>query len=172
MGWRGYQRNRGVIMIGKSMQDALNQQINEELYSEYIYLSMGTYFHAKGLDGMAQWIKAQAAEERSHAMKMFDHIVKRGGRVELMEIKEPPRNWDSPLDVWKAAYNHEVYITGKIKELVKVAEEEKDDEALGLLQYFVDEQVEEEENASKNVKMAEEAGNDLAALDEEMGKRE
>ena len=154
------------------MQDALNGQINEELYSEYIYLSMGTYFHAEGLDGMAQWIKAQAGEERTHAMKIFDHIVERGGRVELSAIKEPPRNWDAPIDAWKAAYGHEVYITGKIKDLVKVASEEEDEAAGALLQWFVDEQVEEEENASKNVQMAERAGDDLAALDEEMGKRE
>ena len=159
-------------MIGKKMQDALNGQINEELYSEYIYLSMGTYFHAEGLHGMAQWIKTQAGEERSHAMKLFDHIVERGGRVELGAIKEPPREWDAPVDAWKAAYNHELYITGKIKELVKIASEEGDEAALELLQWFVDEQVEEEENASKNVQMAESAGDDLAALDEEMGKRE
>jgi ferritin len=159
-------------MIGKKMQEALNQQINEELYSEYIYLSMGTYYHAKGLDGMAQWIKAQAAEERSHAMKIFDHIVERGGRVELKAIGEPPREWDTPLDAWKAAYNHEKYITGKINALTKIASEENDEEAGVLLQWFVKEQVEEEENASENVEMAEAAGSDLAALDKEMSKRE
>jgi len=158
-------------MIGKRMQDALNGQINEELYSEYIYLSMGTYYHAQGLDGMAQWIRAQAAEERSHAMKIFDHIVERGGRVELKAIAEPPRDWDTPLDAWKAAYDHEKYITGKINALVKIAGEEKDESALALLQWFVKEQVEEEENASKNVENAEKAGSDLTALDEEMRTR-
>jgi ferritin len=159
-------------MIGKRMQDALNGQINEELYSEYIYLSMGTYYHAQGLDGMAQWIRAQAAEERSHAMKIFDHIVERGGRVELKAIGEPPREWDTPLAAWKAAYDHEKYITGKINALVKIASEEKDDEAGALLQWFVKEQVEEEENASENVENAENAGSDLAAFDEQMGTRE
>jgi ferritin len=154
------------------MQDALNGQINEELYSEYIYLSMGTYYHAQGLDGMAKWIRAQAAEERSHAMKLFDHIVERGGRVELLAIAEPPREWDSPLAAWKAAYGHEKYITGKINALVEIASDEKDEAAGALLQWFVKEQVEEEENASKNVENAENAGSDLAALDEEMGTRE
>jgi ferritin len=158
-------------MIGKRMQDALNGQINEELYSEYIYLSMGTYYHAQGLDGMAQWIRTQAAEERSHAMKIFDHIVERGGRVELGAIAEPPREWDTPLDAWKAAYGHEKYITGKINDLVKIASEEKDEAAGALLQWFVKEQVEEEENASKNVEDAENAGSDLGTLDEEMGTR-
>ena len=158
-------------MIGKKMQDALNGQINEELYSEYIYLSMGTYYHAQGLDGMAQWIRAQAAEERSHAMKIFDHIVERDGRVELRAIAEPPREWDTPLDARKAAHAHEKYITGKINALVKIASDEKDEAAGALLQWFVKEQVEEEENASENVVNAENAGSDLAALDEEMGAR-
>jgi ferritin len=132
---------------------------------------MGTYYHAQGLDGMAQWIRAQAAEERSHAMKIFDHIVERGGRVELKAIAEPPREWDTPLAAWEAAYGHEKYITGKINALVEIASEEKDDAAGALLQWFVEEQVEEEENASKNVENAKNAGSDLTALDDEMRAR-
>jgi ferritin len=162
-------------MIGTKMQDALNEQIKEELYSEYIYLSMSTYFHATGMDGMAQWMKSQAAEERTHAMKIFDHIVERGGRVDLKSLDEPPKEWDAPIDAWKAAYKHEVYITGKISDLVDLASAENDKPAWAMLQWFVTEQVEEEDQTSKVVQMLERigpSGSGLIMLDRGLGKRE
>jgi ferritin len=162
-------------LIGEKMQEALNQQINEELYSGYLYLSMSTYFYDEGLDGMAGWMKAQEGEERSHAMKLFDHVVERGGRVELKAIKEPAKEWDSPLAAWQAAYEHEQYITGKIYDLVDLAEEEKDKAAWAMLQWFVTEQVEEEDQTSKVVQALERigpSGNGLVMLDRGLGKRE
>jgi ferritin len=162
-------------LIGEKMQEALNQQINEELYSGYLYLSMSTYFHDEGLDGMAEWMKAQEGEERSHAMKLFDHLVERGGRVELKAIKEPAKEWDSPLAAWQAAYEHEQYITGKIYDLVDLAQEENDKAAWAMLQWFVTEQVEEEDQTSKVVQALERigpSGNGLIMLDRSLGKRE
>ncbi len=161
-------------MVKKKMQDALNEQIKEELGSAYLYLSMATYFHAEGLNGMAQWMKAQAGEERAHAMRIFDHIVGQGGRVELKALEEPARQWDSPIAAFKAAYNHEMYITGRIHALVDLASEVDDRPAWTMLQWFVEEQVEEEETALKIVRKLERigaSGSDLALLDDELGKR-
>jgi ferritin len=162
-------------LIAEKMQDALNDQINAELYSEYIYLSMATYFHDENMDGMAQWMKAQAAEERAHAMKIFDHIIERGGRVKLKAIKEPPIEWDSCLAAWRAAYEHEMYITGRINSLVDLASQEDDKPTWAMLQWFVTEQVEEEEQTSKVVHLLEKIGdssNGLAMLDRQLASRE
>jgi ferritin len=162
-------------MIGNRMQDALNKQIKEEIGSAYIYLSMAAYFHSTGFDGMAHWMKVQTQEELGHAMKFFEHIVARGGRAEVPGLEQPKKEWDSPLDAFKAAYNHEQYITGKINELAKIAAEESDNAASVLLQWFVTEQVEEEASTSKIVQMLErtgDSGNGLIMLDVQLGKRE
>ncbi len=162
-------------MIGNRMQDALNKQIKEEIGSAYLYLSMAACFHAAGLDGMAHWMKVQTQEELGHAMKIFEHIVARGGRAEVPGIEQPKKEWDSPLDAFKAAYNHEQYITGKINELVKIAAEESDNAAGVFLQWFVTEQVEEEASTCKIVQMLErigDSGNGLIMLDIQLGKRE
>lgn len=156
------------------MQGALNEQIKEELGSAYLYLSMATYFYSEGFHGMAHWMRKQALEEQNHAMKMFDHIVERDGHVELEALSEPKREWDSPLVAFEAAYAHEQFITGRIDELVKLAAEEADQQASTMLQWFVEEQVEEEENTSKVVKMIEgtgPSGSDLGIIDEQLGKR-
>ena len=161
-------------MIGKKMQDAINEQIQAEIYSSYLYLSMSAYFHAEGSDGMAKWMRVQSAEETEHAMKFFDHIVDREGRVELLAIDQPEKEWSSPLEAFQAAYKHEQYITGRINNLVKIAAEENDNPASILLQWFVAEQVEEEANASKIVQTLErigDSGNGLIMLDRELGKR-
>ena len=162
-------------MIGNRMQDTLNKQIKEEIGSAYIYLSMAAYFHSTGFDGMAHWMKVQTQEELGHAMKFFEYIVDRGGRAEVPGIEQPEKEWDSPLDAFKAAYGHEQYITGKINELVKIATEESDNAAGVLLQWFVTEQVEEEASTSRIVQMLErvsDSGNGLIMLDVQLGKRE
>ncbi len=162
-------------MIGQKMQDALNEQIKHELESGYLYLSMATYFHDAGLDGMAKWMKAQALEEQEHAMKIFDHIIERGGRVNLKALAEPQKEWESPLEAFKAAYDHEMFITSKIDELVDLAKKENDHPAESMLEWFVDEQVEEEDSASSIVSLLERAsdsGNGLVMVDRELGKRE
>jgi ferritin len=165
---------RRKTMIGKKMQDALNEQIKEELESAYLYLSAAAYFHFAGFDGMAKWMTVQAEEEREHAMKFFDHIVERDGRVELLALDQPKKEWTSPLEAFQDAYKHEQYITGRINDLVKLAAEENDNPAAIMLQWFVTEQVEEEASASKIVQMLErigDAGHGLIMLDYELGKR-
>jgi ferritin len=161
-------------MIKKKIRDAFNEQIMHETYSAYLYLSIVAYFHSLGFDGMAQWMRAQTMEEMTHAMKFFDHIQERGGTVELLAIEKPPTKWKSPLDAFKAALKHEEFITGKINQLAKLVQRENDYASQSLIQWFVDEQVEEEANASKNVQMLEmvgDSGNGLLMVDRELGTR-
>ena len=162
-------------MIGKKVLDAFNEQIKHEAFSAHLYLAMSAYFHAEGLDGMAKWMRVQSGEETGHAMKFFDHLVDRQGKVVLSAIEKPQADWKSALDAFKAAYKHEQFITGKIDDLVKLATAEKDNAALVFLQWFVSEQVEEEANASKVVQMLETAGEGgpaILMLDAQLGKRE
>ncbi len=162
-------------MIGKKIVAAFNEQINHELYSSYLYLSMAAYFHSVNLDGFAQWMRAQAKEEDLHAMKLFDHLRDRGARIELDVIKKPGLKWASPLAAFKAAYEHEQFITSRINGLCRLAEKENDYAARGFLDWFVKEQVEEEATASGIVNMLErikDSGSGLVMLDRQLGKRE
>ncbi len=161
-------------MINEKIRKAFNEQIQHELYSAYLYLSMVSYMHDTGLDGMAEWLRCQTLEEQVHAMKFFDHIVERGGKVDLLAIKKPPLKWKSPLEAFEAAYAHEQFITGKINDLLKLANREKDFASYSLLQWFVDEQVEEEASASKvaqELAMIGKSGNGLLMIDRELGRR-
>jgi ferritin len=161
-------------MIGQRMQNAMNEQIMHETASAYLYFSMVAYFQAKGLDGMAQWMTAQAQEEIGHALRFFHHVNERGGRVELLAIEKPQNEWDSPLAVFRAAFGHEEFITGKIDELVAIARDENDNAAEIMLQWFVAEQVEEEDSVSKVVNMLEligDSGHGLLMADRELGQR-
>ncbi len=162
-------------MINERIEKAFNEQIKNELESAYIYLSMAAYFHSQNLDGMAQWMRVQAKEEVGHAMKFFDHIRDRQGRVTLLPLTPLKTDWSSPLEAFQDAYEHEQFITGKINELVKLADDESDPPASVLLQWFVNEQVEEEANTSKTVQTLElvgDSGPGLIMLDRELGKRE
>jgi ferritin len=162
-------------MIGKKIQDGFNAQIQHELASSYLYLSMAAYFHSIGFDGFAQWMRVQTKEEEVHAMKFFDHLRDRGARIELEELPKPKFKWASPLETFKAAYAHEQFITGKINGLYKLAEKEGDYAAKVLLDWFVKEQVEEEASASSIVQLLEriqDSGSGLIMLDRELGKRE
>jgi ferritin len=161
-------------MINQKMNDAFNDQIQKELFSAYLYLSMATQFYADGFDGTAQWLRAQALEELIHAMKFFDHINERGGRVKLAEIEKPQTKWDSPMDAFKAALKHEEYITGEINKLVELSESENDYASKTLLQWFVDEQVEEEASVSKilqELEMVKDTPHGLLMIDKELGAR-
>jgi ferritin len=162
-------------MIGKKMQDAMNEQLKEEMGSAHLYLSVAAYFHSVGLDGMAHWMRVQTQEEMGHVMKFFDHIVGRQGRVELLALDQPKREWSSPLEAFQDAYKHEQYITGRINDLVKLAAEENDNPASAFLQWFVTEQVEEEASTSKIVQILErigDSGSGLIMLDRGLGERE
>lgn len=161
-------------MIGKNMEKALNEQIREELGSAYLYLAMAAYFHEEKLPGMARWMEVQVQEEFEHAMRIYHHVVERGGRVKLEALPEPKFEWASPLEAWKAAYEHERYISDRIHKLVELARQERDYPAEVMLQWFVSEQVEEEDQTRRVVEMLErlgESGRGLLWLDKELGKR-
>jgi len=161
-------------MINEKVRKAFNEQINHEIFSAYLYYSMAAYFHSLGLDGMAQWMRVQVLEELEHAQKFFDHIVERDGKVELGAVEKPQAEWESPLDAFKAAYKHEQFITGKINELMKLSREENDYASQSMLQWFVDEQVEEEASTSKiaqQLEMVKDSPNALLMLDRELGAR-
>ena len=156
------------------MNDELNNQITEELKSAYIYLAMSAYFEDQDLPGFAQWMKVQSGEELEHAMKFFDFINEREGRVELQNIDKPEGSWSSPKAAFEAAYEHEKYISACIDGLVKTAREEEDNATANFLQWYVSEQVEEEANAIaivKNLELIGDAKHGLFMLNRELGER-
>jgi ferritin len=136
-------------MISKAMQDAINAQINKEMFSSYLYLSMAAYFENTGLPGAAKWMYVQSGEETEHAMKLFAHLIDRGGKVALGAIAAPEADWAGPMAAFKAVLEHEKFVTKSIYDLYEVALAEKDYPAQVLLQWFINEQVEEEKNASQ-----------------------
>ena len=161
-------------MLGKKVQDALNEQLNWELYSAYLYLSMSAYFKSMSLDGCANWMRVQAMEEMVHVMKFYDHVNERNGRVLLQAVKAPPSKWKSPLAVFEDTYKHEQVVTGRINDLVDLAAGEKDHATVGFLQWFVTEQVEEEANASglvDRMKLMKDAPGGLFMIDQELAER-
>ncbi|MGM9843350.1 MAG: ferritin [Muribaculaceae bacterium] len=136
-------------MLSKKMEDALNEQINAELWSAYLYLSMGMNFEAAGRPGVANWFRIQFKEEQDHATIFMNYINSRGGRVVLKPIAEVPTEWCCPLEAFKATLEHERKVTALINNLYALAEEEKDYATREHLKWFVTEQVEEEENAQE-----------------------
>jgi ferritin len=161
-------------MLSKTIQDAMNEQIKNELYSAYLYLSMSAYCEAANLPGFAHWMRVQAQEEVGHAMKFYDFIYERGGRVVLQAIDQPPVEFQSPLHVFEQTLEHEQKVTGLIHDLYTLAVEEKDYASQAFLQWFVTEQVEEEGSATQIVetlKIIGDKGQALVMLDRELGKR-
>ena len=144
--------------LSLKMQDAINEQINEELASAYIYLSMAAYCESINLPGFANWMRAQTNEEMEHAMKFYGFVHDRGGRVILKAIAEPPAEFDGPLGVFAKTLEHEQYITGRIHKLYAMAVEENDYASLSTLQWFVDEQVEEEQSATEILELLKRIG--------------
>jgi ferritin len=161
-------------MISKAMQDAINDQINKELYSSYLYLSMAAYFEDKNLPGFAKWMHVQEGEERVHAMKLYQFLVDRSGRVVLKPIAAPETDWKSSLDLFKQVASHEAAVTASIHALYELALKEKDYPAQAMLQWFITEQVEEEKNATEIVQqleLVEARGTAVLMLDHRLGKR-
>ncbi|MBM4028092.1 MAG: ferritin [Planctomycetes bacterium] len=161
-------------MMTDKMEKALNEQINEELFSSYLYLAMSAWFELQNLPGFASWMKVQAGEEHAHAMKFFDFIHERRGTVTLKAIKEPAKEWKSPLAAFEAAFGHEQHITGRINDLMNRALAEKDHATAEMLQWFVKEQVEEEASADRIVQMLKMAAGGpgaLLMLDHQLGER-
>ena len=161
-------------MLKANVQEALNNQINAEISSSYLYLSMAAYFEAKNFRGLARWMEIQAREEWKHAMKIFAQVHDRGGRVLLKQIDTPQSEWKSVLDVFEHVLSHEIKVTEKIHSLVKLAISESDFATQAFLQWFVIEQVEEEALATQTVEKLRLSGDShvgLLILDGELGKR-
>lgn len=161
-------------MIGKAMQDAINEQINKELFSSYLYLSMAAHFEDANLPGFAHWMRLQEAEEREHAMKFYDFILERGGKVTLKAIDAPKTEWASTMEVMEEVAAHEAKVTASIYALYELALKEKDYPAQVMLQWFITEQVEEEKNAAEivaSLKMIEAHETAVLQLDHRLSKR-
>jgi len=161
-------------MLNKKMNDAINAQINAEMYSSYLYLSMSAYFESINLKGFANWVRVQAQEEDFHAMKFFDYVLSRQGKVVLKAIDAPPTKWKSPLDAFEAVYAHEVKVTDLIHKLASLAQRENDYASSVLLQWYINEQVEEEESADnivQQLKFVGDASSGLFMLDRELATR-
>jgi len=162
-------------MISKTMETALNKQINREFYSEFLYLSMAAYFETVFLKGFAQWMRVQAKEEHAHAMKIYEFVIARGGKVTLETIDAPKGKWATAGKVFEESYAHEQKVTGFINDLVDLAIKEKDHATFEFLQWFVKEQVEEEANANDILSQITIVGDivgHLFYLDHHLGKRE
>lgn len=161
-------------MISQKLQDAFNEQINKELYSEYLYFSMAAWLDAENLPGCANFFKIQVQEERFHAMKMYDFVNERGGRVILKAIDKPEIEFESAQEIFEKAYEHERLVTNLINNLMDLAIEEKDHSAKSFLNWFVDEQIEEEASMDAiigKLKMVGGNGHGLLMIDNELGTR-
>ncbi len=161
-------------MITKRMENALNEQINAEMYSAYLYLAMAAHFEAENLPGFARWMRVQTQEEETHARKLFDYVLERGGKVTLKAIEAPPAQWKSPLAAFEASYKHEQAITERINKLAELATEQNDHAAGVFLQWYISEQVEEEAQVDRIVrtlKATNEAPGALYMIDRELGQR-
>lgn len=161
-------------MLNEKMEKAFLEQINKELFSEYLYLSMKAYFADLNLQGFVNWMDVQVQEEHAHAMGMFDYVIERGGRIVLEAIGKPENNWNSPLEVFREILKHEQFVTSSINSVADVAEETRDRAASIFLNWYIKEQVEEEANVGGILAQLELIGEDkngLFALDKELATR-
>ena len=162
-------------MLSKAVEQAINDQIKNELYSAYLYLSMSAYLESANLPGMARWMRLQSDEEMSHAMKFFDYVNDRGGRVVLQAIGQPPAEFGSPLDVFEKALAHEQKVTGLINQIYDLAVKEDDYPSQIELQWFITEQVEEEKSAGDIVELLKVIGDhgpSIIMVDRQLGARQ
>jgi ferritin len=148
----------------QSVVDAINAQMRDELYSGYLYLAMAAHFGAENLEGFGRWMRLQAQEELQHAMRLYDYVIQAGGRVELHAIDQPPSEYGTPLSIFRQALEHEREVTSRIHALYALARSENDYPTELALQWFVTEQVQEEDNAAAAVDQLELAGDNKAAL--------
>lgn len=161
-------------MFSKTLQDAINAQINHELYSAYLYLSMAAHFESKNLPGFARWMYIQNQEETKHAMKFYKYIYDRAGAVTLKAIAQPPTKFKAPLEVIEEVLEHEQKVTGLINKLYELALKEKDYPTQSMLQWFINEQVEEEKSAAEIIAMLKMIGDSPVSLmmaDKQVGAR-
>ena len=161
-------------MISEKIIKELNAHLNREFFSSYLYLSMSAFLGKMNYDGMAAWMKVQSSEEYGHAMKFFDYINKINGTVSLEKIDKPEFAWNSPLEVFEETLKHEKFITKSIYALAELVHSEKDYATMTFLNYFINEQIEEEETAAKIVEKFKLVGDNkggLYMLDRELGVR-
>lgn len=161
-------------MLKELIQNALNAQLTREMYSSNLYLAMSGYFQSINLKGFAHWMRVQAQEETTHALKFFDYLLERGGLVKVSSIDAPPSQWDSPLAAMEDALKHEQYVTKKINELADLAIKEGDHATQIFLQWFVTEQIEEEATVNEIVEKLKMIGDwkgGLLMIDNDLGKR-
>jgi ferritin len=161
-------------MLKEKMEKALNDQINKELYSSYLYLSMCAYAQSKGMPGVANWMKIQAQEELTHANKFFDYVLERGGKVLLRAIDTVPVDFGSVIDMFEKVMEHEQFITASINNLADIANEISDHATRSMLLWFINEQVEEEANVMNildQLKMVEGKGQGLFMIDKDLATR-
>jgi len=151
-------------MISEKMKDALNEQVNKEFYSAYMYLAMSAYCESQGLPGISHWMRMQYEEENLHITKMYDYILDQGGRVHLKTIDEPPQEYGTPLDVFEKTLEHEQFVTSCIHKLMDLAHEERDYATQTFLQWYVTEQVEEESNVNDVLAPLRMVGDDKGGL--------
>ena len=162
-------------MLSRTMEEALNRQVNREFYSSYLYLAMSAYFESANLKGFAKWMRLQAREERTHGEKIYDFILARGGKVTLDDIEAPKGKWTSAGKVFEETVAHEQKVTGMIHNLVELSLKEKDHASFEMLQWFVKEQVEEEAHAGEilaQIRMVGDVPGHLFWLDHQLSKRE
>ena len=162
------------MTISKKLQDAINAQVQAEFYSAYLYLSMSVYSATKNLKGFAHWLKLQYNEEISHGMKMMNFLLERGGTAKLAKIDAPPTDFGTPLKMFEQVLKHEQHVTALITKLYELSLAEKDYPAQSMLQWYIDEQVEEEANAGEIVaklEMIPDKSSAIFYLDKELGKR-
>lgn len=160
------------MKLSKNLAEAINRQVNAEMWSSNLYLSMSVYFEKEGMGGFAHWMRKQATEEMEHAHKLIDYAIDRGGEVNIGAVEAVPTTWEGPLAVFKQTYEHECRVSAMIDELVNIAEGDKDHASRDFLFWFVREQVEEESTAKKIVEDLERYGEcHVAILDHELGKR-
>jgi len=160
--------------MNKKLLDEMNVQINKEMYSGYLYLAMAAHFEEENLSGFANWMTVQAEEELEHAMKFFKFLPEAGGKVILDTIEKPDSDFGSPQKVFEQVLKHEQYVTSRIHLLYKLAVETREYPTQIFLQWFVNEQVEEEKNATEileNLKLAGESGNALLMMDRALAQR-
>lgn len=161
-------------MMNARLEKAINNQINAEMYSAYLYLSMAAYFEEINLPGFANWMRVQFEEEQFHAMKFLNYMVERGGRVVLEAIEKPRTEWSNPVEVFEETLSHERHVTALINDVAEVAEQEKDRATQNLLIWFIDEQVEEESTAEgilNQLKLIGGEGHGMLMLDREFAAR-
>lgn len=161
-------------MISKAMQDAINEQIKNEFYSAYLYLSMSAHFEQQNLTGFATWLRVQFQEEQGHALKFIDHLYERGGTVNLLAIPQPPSQFGTHLEIFQQVLEHEKKVTGLIYKLYELALKENDYASQVMLQWFITEQVEEEKNAFDIMELLKNLGDTpagLVMLDQKLGGR-